>query len=896
MTSSADSLYAQTLSASGIGSFEWDLGRGTIRCNEVLAGIVGIQAPGGHSLGATLRNTVLPEDLAELDRLLDGARKSGQAIRHSFRVRHPASGAVRRVVLRARHFGEAQVGDEILIGLLADVTVRDELNESLRVSEERHRLIFEHNPVPMFNVNATTGRFAMVNIAAAQLLGWSVTELELMTPNDVLMPEAHPVANGILASHDRGIQRIGVVRVRCRNGAVRSLDLTIDRTLLGGEDVILASAPDVSDRVAAEQALRQSEKIFRDGFETAATPTALLDGDGNYTRVNAAFCRLFRIQRAEIEGRSFLSLTHPDDRARDAGLLAGMRQGRQAAVEVEKRYLRPDGTLILARTSATPIAHDDGELSLLIVEIVDHTELQETIAVLQKQRAAIARQATLLDTVLSNIPVMIYIVAPDRRIEYVNRQWAEALGWQLHELGDIDVMAELYPDPSYRSRVRAAMDDDRSGWSDSTIHTRDGRQLVTSWTNVRLEDGRVIGIGQDVTAARAAAVDHNRLELQLQQSQKLESLGVLAGGIAHDFNNLLVGVLGNASLAEEILAPDSPATPLVAEVRTIATRAADLTRQLLAYAGKGRFVVETVDVSTLVGELATLLRTAVSKRAEFAIELVPDLPAVKADATQLRQVVMNLITNASDALDDRPGRISLRTGVMVPDDEFRMEAVGGATLGEGAHVFVEVQDTGHGMTAETLARIFDPFFTTKFAGRGLGLAATLGIVRSHGGAIHVCSSFGVGTTIRLALPAEQVEIPAPPPRRASQPDWRGSGEVLLADDEEMVRKVAARVLRHLGFTVVECADGQEAVERFAADPDRFRLVMLDLTMPRRSGDDALRAIRRIRADVPALICSGHTAEGIDPALTALPGVSFLQKPYEVTALGLTVREALSALV
>jgi two-component system, cell cycle sensor histidine kinase and response regulator CckA len=893
--SASDSLYAQTLSASGIGSFAWDLGRGTIRCNEVLASIVGIEAPGGHCLGTTLRQTVVVEDLPALDRLLDEARTSGQAIHHSFRVRHPASGAIRRVALRARHFGEAQVGDDILIGLLADVTVRDELNESLRISEQRHRLIFEHNPVPMFNISATTGRFTMVNLAASHLLGWTVPELELMTPTDVLMPEARPVADAILASSDRGLQRIGLVRVRRRDGVVRHLDLTIDRTTLGDEEVILASAPDVSDRISAEQALRQSEKIFRDGFETAATPTAMLDGDGIYTRVNAAFCRLFRLQPHEIEGRSFLSLTHPDDRARDANVLTAMQEGRQRAVEIEKRYLRPDGTLIRARTSATPIAHEDGQLSLLIVEVIDHTELGETIAALQKQRAAIARQAALLDTVLSNIPVMIYIVAPDQRIEYVNREWSATLGWRLEELDGIDVMEDLYPDAAYRARVREAIAEGHPGWSDSTLHTRDGRQLVTTWSTVRLDDGRIIGIGQDVTGTRAAEAERNRLELQLQQSQKLESLGVLAGGIAHDFNNLLVGVLGNASLAEEILPTDSPAAPLVAEVRTIATRAADLTRQLLAYAGKGRFVVETVDLSALVGELATLLRSVVSKRAEFEIDLTPGLPAVKADATQLRQVVMNLITNASDALDDRPGRISLRTGVMEPDEEFRMEAVGGASLGEGPHLFVEVQDTGHGMTAETLARIFDPFFTSKFAGRGLGLAATLGIVRSHGGAIHVCSSFGVGTTIRLALPAEQVEIPAAPPRRESQPDWRGSGDVLLADDEDLVRRVAARVLQRLGFSVVECADGQEAVERFAEEPDRYRLVILDLTMPRRSGDDALRAIRRIRADVPVVLCSGHTAEGIDPSLTALPGVSFLQKPYEVTALGITIREALGAL-
>ena len=403
---------------------------------------------------------------------------------------------------------------------------------------------------------------------------------------------------------------------------------------------------------------------------------------------------------------------------------------------------------------------------------------------------------------------------------------------------------------------------------------------------------RLVGTHTDITPRREAELDRAQLQDQLPQAQKLEGIGVLAGGIAHDFNNLLVGILGNASLAEADLPPDSPAAPLVSEIRSAAVRAADLTRQLLAYAGKGRLVVEPVHVTAICEEMAALLRAVISKRAVLRAELHAELPAVEADATQPRRIVMNLITNASDALGEGPGVITIRTQLIPVDARFLRDAVGGPELPHGMYVLIEVEDTGAGMDAATRARIFDPCCTTNFTGRGLGLAASLGIVRSHRGAIRVMSAMGVGTTVQVVLPALGASAPTTPEISARPDAWYGHGDVLLADDEPAVRGVAKRALERLGFTVVESPDGQDALERVQAEPARWRLVVLDLTMPRLAGDQALLAIRAIRPDIPAVLYSGYSADELGKGLSERDRVTFLQKPFTVSSLTEAVRTAL----
>lgn len=579
------------------------------------------------------------------------------------------------------------------------------------------------------------------------------------------------------------------------------------------------------------------------------------------------------------------SLAHPDDRPLAYAQLDAHARGELPQVEFEMRMRTKGGDWlwILNRAKIVASAPDGSPLRV----VGTHSDIH----LRREQEAELRRQATLLDTVLSNIPIAIDIIDAHGRIEYVNAYAEHLLGWTMEEMRTQDVMSRLYPDPLYRARVYAAITDGSPEWRDWRIHTRAGDILTMSWANVRLADGRVIGMGTDVTSLRAAEEAEARHEEQLRAAQKLESLGLLAGGIAHDFDNLLVGVLGNASLAEEQLPPDSDVRELIVEVRAAATRAADLTRQLLAYAGKGRFVVEPIDVSAIVREMAALLRAAVSKRAVLQQELAEGLPSVNADATQLRQVVMNLITNASDSLGDGEGTITLRSRLHEPDEAERRAVAGGTPLLPGAYVCLEVSDTGSGMSPETLQRIFDPFFTTKRSGHGLGLAATLGIVRSHRGAIAVESSEGKGTTIRLYLPAvAAARRSGPTPQVGAVSALRGSGRILLADDEPAVRDVAKRALERAGYAVTACADGAEALDRFREEPGAYRAVVLDLTMPMLGGQDALLAMRAIRPDIPAVLSSGFASEELSPRVVALDAVTFVQKPFAVHTLTAAIFE------
>ncbi len=390
-------------------------------------------------------------------------------------------------------------------------------------------------------------------------------------------------------------------------------------------------------------------------------------------------------------------------------------------------------------------------------------------------------------------------------------------------------------------------------------------------------------VEKEQSARRAAEFS----EAQSRHVQKLESIGVLAGGIAHDFNNLLHVVLGNADIALSNLGKGSAAREPIEEVVRATLRAADLTRQLLAYSGKGAFVVRHLDLSTEVREMATLLRTGISKQATLAWELSSTLPAVSADPTQIRQIVMNLITNASDALGDTGGTITLRTGVTRLEDldgqhfGVPLEGEDPPAPGMGPFVYLEIGDTGGGMMPDTLSRIFNPFFSTKFTGRGLGLAAVMGIVRSHHGLIRVRTAPGEGTAFRVLLPAVAGAARKPGKATTERSDWQGSGTILVVDDEEGVREVAERILQEIGFQTIGAGDGRRALEIMEEVSDSVTAVLLDLSMPRMGGAETFRRLRVLRPELPILMMSGYTEQVVAPHFSGSgPGITgFLQKPF-----------------
>ncbi|MCX7044884.1 MAG: PAS domain-containing protein [Candidatus Sumerlaeota bacterium] len=403
---------------------------------------------------------------------------------------------------------------------------------------------------------------------------------------------------------------------------------------------------------------------------------------------------------------------------------------------------------------------------------------------------------------------------------------------------------------------------------------------------------RMTGTHLDISDRKQAEQERRLFELQVQQAQKLESLGVLAGGIAHDFNNLLTAILGNLDLALSDLSPMSPARDNLIAVEKASIRASELCKQMLAYSGRGKFVIQQINLNELIQEMAHMLEVSTSKKAILRCNFAPTLPAIEADATQLRQVIMNLIVNASEAISDRSGYITVTTGAMECDENYLREISMTENLRPGRYVYIEVTDTGCGMDAETKSKIFDPFFTTKFTGRGLGLAAVLGIVRGHKGYIKVYSEPGRGTTFKALFPASDKSA-APLAQAAETAFWRGSGTVLIVDDEEVVRDLAKSIMKRFGFSVLLAAHGSEALKIFREHSAEIVCVLLDLTMPHMDGEETFRELRRIRGDVRVILSSGYSEQEVTQRFVGKGLAGFIQKPYQAATLSAKMREALA---
>ncbi len=383
--------------------------------------------------------------------------------------------------------------------------------------------------------------------------------------------------------------------------------------------------------------------------------------------------------------------------------------------------------------------------------------------------------------------------------------------------------------------------------------------------------------------------ERKKAEEHFRQAQKLESIGMLAGGIAHDFNNLLVGVMGNASLAQDLLPPGSPAAELLDEVVKTGEQAAHLTRQMLAYAGKGQFVVELLNLSNLLPEITGLVQPSISKKIALHLDLDSDLPPIAADRGQMQQVFMNLVLNAAEAIDGDAGMISVKTSVQDVDEPYLRRNLE-TELSPGRYVFLEVRDTGCGMDDATRARIFDPFFSTKFQGRGLGLAAVAGIVRGHKGAISVSSVPGHGACFTVLFPA--AEGAAAAQVAAGNVGLHGTGTILVVDDEQPVRDLARKVLERYGYKVLLADGGPAAINTFKRHPGDISLVILDASMPGMSGAETFPELRKIRPEVKILVSSGYSELETMKAFPVQRVTGFIQKPYTSRGLAEKARSAM----
>ncbi|HXU23846.1 MAG TPA: response regulator [Tepidiformaceae bacterium] len=509
----------------------------------------------------------------------------------------------------------------------------------------------------------------------------------------------------------------------------------------------------------------------------------------------------------------------------------------------------------------------------------------------ENRRAELAERQTRqrLQAIFSSSREAIFVADSSGRYLDVNPAAEKLTGYARDELLTLSVHDVTAKTASFDPAERwATFVNDGSQSGECILLARDGTLPLAEYQAVaNIVEGVHLSVMRDITQRK-------NTEEALLSAQKLESLGVLAGGVAHDFNNLLVAILGNADMALAELPAEAPAIDAIRQIKVAARRSADLARQMLALSGRGRFVTERIDLNGLVQEMTHLLAASIGRGVTIRYQLAPSVLTVEADATQLRQIVMNLVVNASDAIGTATGAINVITGVMHLDRRYLTETFLAPDLPEGDYVFLEVADTGSGMDAETQKKIFDPFFTTKFAGRGLGLSAVLGILRSHRGTIKVYSEPSRGTTFKVLLPAIEVDTVAAEEDTSANRDWFGRGTVLVVDDDRSVRHVAARALERFGFDVLLANDGHEAVAIYEEHLDAICLVLLDMTMPYLTGEETFRELRRINPDARVVIMTGYTEQDTVGRFAGKGLAGFVQKPFELTTLRATLREALES--
>lgn len=542
-----------------------------------------------------------------------------------------------------------------------------------------------------------------------------------------------------------------------------------------------------------------------------------------------------------------------------------------------------------------------------VLKPFDERELRATIEMaLYRHRAEtrLHKVERWLATTLSSIGDGIIATDDERRVTLINPLAEVVTGWTKSEaVGRL--LEEVYPvfgEGDMNETYSAYAEAMRTG---VTIHlgegkflkTRDGRRIPVddSISPIRDDSNHITGcviVFRDCTQSRQILEERRRLETKMQETQRLESLGVLAAGIAHDFNNLLTVITMNTSLAKTSVLKDSPVTKSLSDIQGAAERAAELCSQMLAYAGKGRVSMEAICLNSLTRDTTQLLTTAISKKAMLSLDLGENIPKIKGDRSQLQQVIMNLVINASESLQDLPGKIKLKTRFQHVERSRLELCRTGNSLAEGDYLMIEVKDTGDGMAPEVLARIFDPFYTTKFTGRGLGLAAVLGIIRSHGGDLSVDSIAGAGTTFRIYLPTlPEAELTAVS-HDIDTSSWLATGFALVVDDEATIRSAAHAVLSHLGFKVELAEDGMRGLEKILRQTVNYRVVLLDLTMPNLDGREVYKLVRERMPRLPIIMMSGYSShQALDLLEEGVP-TAFIQKPFTVEA----IREKLAALL
>lgn len=772
------------------------------------------------------------------------------------------------------------------VGTSQDIDDLVRLENSLRWSEGLFHDLTRFSPVGLFRTDLV-GRCTYVNETWESISGMSREEslgdgwLKAVFPEDRVR-----LLTAWQAAVDAGTAFHTEYRLQHPVSGIRwgMVQAALERDEAGKPRGYVGTVTDITELKEAEARLQEKEERFRRVFNSAPLAMALVSGKGQFQQVSQRMEALLGYSAAELCEKTLCQVLHPSCTEDCRGLIGGLLHGGDGSRQLEVRLVGNVGQIVWARITATAVVDANGAFLHGVLMMEDINERRMIEAELQKVTQSFRTLAALA-------PVGIFRLDLGLQCTYVNERWCEMTGLNAEAAVGRGWMG-IVP-AEQRERVfaawKSAVDAGVPYQFEGPVQRLGGETMwvICQTMPERGPQGEIVGyIGTltDITVRKKDEEQQLLLERRLQEAQKLESLAVLAGGVAHDFNNLLTGILGNAALAKEGLSPAEGIHYHLQQIEVASLRAAELCKQMLAYSGKGRFVVESLGLNSVIEDTIQVLKPSISGRVALKLDLTPRLPAVKADASQMRQLVMNLVLNAAEAIGDKSGLISIATGVLYASRSYFQQTAFAPDLPEGEYVFFEVSDTGVGMNRDTQKRIFDPFFSTKFVGRGLGLPAVLGIVRGHKGAIHVYSEEGRGSTFKVLLPCAPRRVEEPVAAPASSAQWRGSGLVLLVDDEQLIRSVTSQMLSAFGFDALTASSGQEGLEIFREKADQIRLVLLDLTMPGMDGVQVFRELRAFRPETRVLLMSGFNEVDAVNRFAGRGLAGFLQKPFKPEAL------------
>lgn len=664
-----------------------------------------------------------------------------------------------------------------------------------------------------------------------------------------------------------------------------------------------------------EQKNRELEILNRDHqslLDNLDTGIVYLDSNLRIRKFNQAIATTFRLLPQDV-GRPIDHIAYHLDGQNQ--MLDDLQTVLQSGEPIQKEVCTRDGKVLLKRILPYQALDEQKDqpavgVAMLFTDITPVKQAEKALR--QKQ------QDDILQAIFENAPFGMAVLDESMHITRKNGSLEEILrrNHSVHhqrcgEDGVRGLGCCLVADGKCVMQGRAGEDCPLRGMFQRLLNTgeafhhmqvelpdRSGDQEQSSWLDISAariaweNQNHLLLMVSDVSREKNEEFHQQQVEDQLRQAQKLESLGVMAGGIAHDFNNLLQVILGNASLLSRQLGEEPELGPQLQQISTAARNATDLCRQMLVYAGKGRRHIEPLDLPALLDEVSHILQISISKKASLKIDVAENLPRVDGDPSQMRQLLLNLITNASEALGEKPGTIHVRMRPWNRQTDQLGEVLEGQLTTEGEYVLLSISDTGCGMDRETMQRMFEPFYTTKFTGRGLGLAVVRGIVRSHNGVIAIDTAPGRGTKMQVILPVGQI-VSARNPKPEFDMAWKGSGAILLVDDEPLIRKLGTQMLSRMGFTVHAAEDGRVALEMLDQADSPPRAVILDLAMPGLDGIETYREIQKRFPGLKVILSSGHDEAQLRDAQQREGFDGFLLKPYDLATMQSELRDLLS---